>query len=245
MSRPSNLFSAGAAPPQVACHLVFLAAALSAVLASCAGAVSVHSPSPSPHATPSPPSPSRAPSDQPSAPPTVSPTPPIATANEPVCASSRLQIAYWPALSGGAAGSVAVSLGIWNRGTRACKLRGWARLQFLSPSEGLVPTHWVETTTGFFGSAHLVTVSLLPCGKPSSCVSSIAPAAVIDFSGDDVIPPCESVAGARVTVPGASTPIIANLRVDGFPDGQTLCSGGRILVLPIQSSLAALGPTLS
>ena len=76
-------------------------------------------------------------------------------------------------------------------------------------------------------------------------MSDATPAAFIKFTGDDVIPPCETAAGVRVVLPGESTPIVADLRVDGFPDGQIFCSAGKIFVLPIQSSVAALGPTLS
>ena len=149
-------------------------------------------------------------------------------------------MAYWPALSGAATGNVLLSLAVWNKAARPCKLRGWATLQLLNPTGGLVRTHWIDTTTLFFGSANPVTVSLLPCADPTDCASGI-PAAYIAFAGDDVIPPCEIAAGVRVLMPGASTPVITTLRVNGFPDGQTLCSAGKIFVLPILSPQAAVG----
>jgi hypothetical protein len=103
-----------------------------------------------------------------------------------------------------------------------------------------VRTHWIETTALFFGRAYSVGISLLPCADRRDCASG-APAAYISFSGDDVIPPCEIAAGVRVLMPGASTPVVANLRVEGFPDGQILCSAGQIFVLPILSPQAADG----
>ncbi|MFZ0179545.1 MAG: hypothetical protein WAL84_06695 [Candidatus Dormiibacterota bacterium] len=75
-------------------------------------------------------------------------------------------------------------------------------------------------------------------------MSDAAPAAFITFTGDDVIPPCEIAAGVRLLLPGASIPIVADLRVGGFPDGQTFCSAGKIFVLPVQSAAAALHPAL-
>ncbi len=249
MLRPHERSSAGTASSRVPGHLVVLAAALATLLASCTGTPSVQTPSGSPHSTPSPPAPSIAPSALPSPSPTEAPTAqpsaPIPTANEPTCTGAQLQIAYWPALSGGAAGNAAISLAVWNRGARPCKLRGWPTLQFLNKAGGLVPTHWVETTSTFSGSARDVAVSLIPCAQPNRCAADAAPAAYINFSGDDVIEPCEVADSVRVITPGSSTPVVVNLRVDGFPDGQTFCSAGKIFVLPIQSSLAALGPTFS
>jgi hypothetical protein len=248
MVRPHERSSAGTASGRVPGHVVLLAAALATMLASCTGTPSVQTPSGSPRSTPSPPAPSIAPSARPSPSPTETPTAqpsaPI-PANEPTCTGPQLQIAYWPALSGGAAGNAAISLAVWNRGAKPCKLRGWATLQFLNTAGGLVPTHWVETTSTFSGSARDVAVSLIPCAQPNRCAADAAPAAYINFSGDDVIEPCEVADSVRVITPGSSTPVIVNLRVDGFPDGQTFCSAGKIFVLPIQSSLAVLGPTLS
>jgi hypothetical protein len=155
-----------------------------------------------------------------------------------------LQLAYWPALSGAAAGNFAVSLAIWNRASRPCELRGWATLQFLNPGDGLVSTHWVESTATFFGSARPDAVSLVPCGDSNGCPSGVAPAAFINFSGDDVIQPCVTAAKVRVLMPGTATPVIANLSGQGFADGQTVCSDGQIFVLPVQSAVGVLGPTL-
>jgi hypothetical protein len=159
--------------------------------------------------------------------------------------SSQLEMAFWAALSGGAAGNVRTSLAIWNHGSQPCKLRGWATLQFLNSGGGLVPTHWIETTASFFGSADPVAVSLPACEALSSCVAEASLAAYISFAGDDVLEPCETAAGIRVVTPGSSTPIVVNLRVGDFPNGQTYCSAGKIFVLPIQSAAAVLGPALS
>ncbi|MFI5285347.1 MAG: DUF4232 domain-containing protein [Candidatus Dormibacteria bacterium] len=175
------------------------------------------------------------------APTPTSTAPPVAavvTANEPTCTGAQLQIAYWPGLSGGGAGTVGISLAIWNHGTRPCKLRGWATLQFLNSAGGLVPTHWVETTSVFTGSSALpIAVSLVTCLQ-SSC-SSDAPAAYITFYGDDVVSPCETADGIRVNTPGSSTPVFVNLRSGNSPDGQTFCSAGKIFVLPVQSPVEA------
>jgi hypothetical protein len=174
--------------------------------------------------------------------PIPAPTAPIATASELTCAGSQLQIAFWPALSQGAAGSFTLALGIWNRGARPCRLRGWPTLQFLNPEGGLVPTHWMENTANFSGSTMPVTVSLLPCAGSGGCSSDDTPAAYISLAGDDVIPPCVTAAGVRVLTPGASTPVVANLRNENDTDGQVFCSDGKIDVLPIWSSFSALGP---
>ena len=230
------------------CVPVVLAIALSALLASCTGSPSP--PSTSGLGTPTPtapsPEPSTAPTSLPSAAPAAAPTPsptaPVVTADEPVCASSQLQIAYSPSLGGGAAGNFIVALGIWNRGSNPCKLRGWVTVQFLNPNGGLVPTHWVETTGNFSGSAQPVAVSLPPCASSGGCASDSAPAAYISVAGDDVINPCVTAASVRVLTPGASTAVVVNLRVDGFADGQVFCSDGKVWVLPIVSTYSALGP---
>jgi Protein of unknown function (DUF4232) len=156
--------------------------------------------------------------------------------------SSQLQIAYSQALGGGAAGSFTVALGIWNRGGRPCTLRGWATVQFLNPAGGLVPTHWVETTADFSGSAEPVAVSLPPCTSSGGCASDSTPPAYISIAGDDVINPCVTAANIRVLTPGASTPIVVNLRVEGFAGGQVFCSDGKVSLLPIVSTFSALGP---
>jgi hypothetical protein len=87
-------------------------------------------------------------------------------------------------------------------------------------------------------------VSVIPCGESNGCPSGVAPAAFINFSGDDVIQPCETAAKVRVLTPGTAAPVIANLSVQGFEDGQTVCSDGKIFVLPVQSAVGVLGPTL-
>ncbi|MHB8487706.1 MAG: DUF4232 domain-containing protein [Candidatus Dormibacteria bacterium] len=231
-----------------ALSFVVLAAVLTAALAACAGAAPARPTSSPLPSTPSPatpsPEPSALPSVAPTAAPTVaptpSPTPPIVTAGEPTCASSQLQIAYSQALGGGAAGSFVVALGIWNRGSRPCKLRGWATVQFLNPTGGLVPTHWVETTSDFSGSAESRVVSLLPCAGADGCAPDSTPAAYISVAGDDVIEPCVTAAGVRVVVPGSSTPVVVNLRASGFEDGQIFCSDGEAWLLPILSPFSVL-----
>jgi len=200
--------------------------------------------------TPTPTAPSPEPSTAPTSSPTVattaastaSPTAPVVTADEPTCASSQLQIAYSPSLGGGAAGNFTVALGIWNRGSHPCMLRGWATVQFLNPNGGLVPTHWVETTGDYSGSAQPVAVSLLPCATSGGCASDSTPAAYVSVAGDDVITPCVTAASVRVLTPGASTAVVVNLRVDGFGDGQVFCSDGKVWVLPVASTYPALGP---
>jgi hypothetical protein len=156
-----------------------------------------------------------------------------------------LQIAYWPALSGAAAGSFAVSLAIWNHGSRPCELRGWATLQFLDPAGGLVRTRWVESTATFFGRARPEAVSLIPCGGSNTCPTSAPPEAFINFAGDDVIQPCVTAAKVRVLTPGAALPVIANLSVQGFADGQVVCSDGEIFVLPVQPEDGVVDPAFS
>jgi hypothetical protein len=166
------------------------------------------------------------------------------TADEPTCASSELQLAYSQALSGAAAGSFIVALGIWNRGSQPCKLRGWATVQFLNPTGSLVPTHWVETTSNSSGSAQSRSVSLLPCGGASGCAPASTPAAYISVGGDDTFEPCVTAASVRVVVPGSSTPVVVNLREPGFEDGQIFCSDGSVWLLPILSPFSVLGPQL-
>jgi len=228
---------------------LLVASALTATLVSCTSSPLVPTASNAPLNTQPPIAPSIAPTAtptiSPTAPPTPSPTAPIVTAGELTCTGSQLQIAFWPALSGGGAGSVAVSLAIWNRGTRPCRIHGWATLQFLNPAGGLVSTRWVETTATFGGSARLEAISLLPCGESNGCPYGVAPAAFINFFGDDVIEPCVTAARVRVLTPGTSIPVVANLSVQGYTDGQVFCSDGKISVLPVQSAVEALGPTLS
>jgi hypothetical protein len=247
MSRRSK-FPPDATHDRVPGGLVVLAAVLITLLASCAGSPTPRS-SP-PLATPSSIAPSPEPSASPSSSPTPvatvaptpSPTPVIVTAAEPTCAVTQLQMAYSQALSEGAAGSFVVALGIWNRGIRACKLRGWATVQFLNPTGGLVPTHWVETTTDFSGSAQAMWVSLLPCAGAGGCAPDTTPAAYISVAGDDVIEPCVTAASVRVVAPGTSTPIVVSLRVDGNENGQIFCSDGKVWLLPILSPFSVLGP---
>jgi hypothetical protein len=224
--------------------LVALAAVLTAAVAACAGAAPVRPTSSPLLNTPSPaiptPEPSALPSASPTAAPTPSPTPAIVTAGEPTCASSALHLAYSQALSGAAAGSFIVALGIWNRGSRPCKLRGWATVQFLNPTGGLVPTHWVETTSNSSGSAQPRSVSLLPCAEAGGCALTSTPAAYISVGGDDTFEPCVTAASVRVVVPGSSTPVVVNLREPGFVDGQIFCSDGSVWLLPILRTRTAV-----
>ena len=153
-----------------------------------------------------------------------------------------MQIAFSQALSGGAAGSFTMALGIWNRGARPCRLRGWATIQFLNATGGLVPTHWVETTGDFSGSAQPVAVSLLPCASSGGCAAGSTPAAYISVAGDDVIEPCVTAARVRVVLPGSSNAVIDNLQADRFGEGEVFCSDGKVSVLPIASTYSVLGP---
>jgi hypothetical protein len=229
---------------------LLVASVFTATLASCTNSTLVLSPSSAPTSRQFPISPSPAPTALPSpsptlpttAPPTPALTAPIVTNGEPTCASSQLQIALSPSLGGGAAGSFIVALGIWNRGSQPCKLRGWATVQFLNPAGGLVPTHWTETTSDFSGSAEPVAVSVLPCAASGGCASDSTPTAYVSIAGDDVISPCVTAASVRVLTPGATTPLLANLRVAGFQDGQVFCSDGKVSVLPVVSTFWGLGP---
>ena len=231
-------------------RLAGLAIVLATFLAACAGSPPAGSQSPvvspSPLATPSPfapsPEPTAAPLVSPFAPPTPSPTPAIVTAGEPRCAGSQLHIANSPDLGGGAAGSFAVALGIWNLGSRPCTLRGWATVQLLNAAGGLVPTHWVETTSDFSGSVALTSASLLPCAGTGGCTPISTPGAYISVAGDDIFEPCVTAAGIRVAMPASSKPVVVNLRVDDSPDGDIFCSDGGIWLLPILSPFSSFGP---
>ncbi len=245
MSVPEQRSFTGASR-RVARYCLLVAAALTATLVSCTSSPLVRTPSSAPLHTQPPITRSIAPATAPTASPTVrptpSPTPPIVSAGEPTCASSQLQIAYSQALSGGAAGSFTVALGIWNRGERPCTLRGWATVQFLNPVGGLVPTHWIETTGDFSGSALPVAVSLPPCASSGGCASGSTPPAYVSIAGDDVINPCVTAARVRVLTPGSSMPVVVNLQTEGFEDGQVFCSDGKVSLLPIVSTFSALGP---
>jgi hypothetical protein len=153
-----------------------------------------------------------------------------------------LQLADSQGLSGAAAGSFAVALGIWNLGSRPCTLRGWATVQLLNAAGGLVPTHWVETTSDFSGSVVFTSVSLLPCAGTGGCTPNSTPGAYISVSGDDIFAPCVTAAAIRVVMPGSSKPVVVNLRVDGVSEGAIYCSDGGIWLLPILSPFAAFGP---
>lgn len=230
-------------------YCLLVASGLTATLVSCTSSPLARTPSSAPFNTQPSVTPSSAPTPVPTASvtahPTPSPTAPTVTAGEPTCRGSQLQIAYWPALSGAAAGSFAVSLAMWNHGSEPCALRGWATLQFLNPFGGLVRTRWVESTATFFGSARPDAVSLIPCGGSNACATSAPPEAFINFAGDDVIQPCVTAAKVRVLTPGAATPVIADLRVQGFADGQVVCSDGEIFVLPVQPAVGARDPAFS
>jgi hypothetical protein len=153
-----------------------------------------------------------------------------------------VQIAYSQPLSGGAAGSFTMALGIWNRGARACRLRGWATIQFLNATGGLVPTHWVESTGDFSGSAQPVAVSVLPCAASGGCGTVSTPGAYISVAGNDVVEPCVKAARVRVLLPGSSQPVIDDLQAQGFGDAWTFCSDGSVSLLPIVSTYSPLGP---
>jgi len=247
-----NAGAAGLGPRRAVQLLIcgVVAAATATLLASCAssptarssstiGTPSPFAPSPEPSASPSP-----TPFVLPTDPPTPSGTPAIVTAGEPICVAAQLQLGYSQALSGAAAGSFIVALGIWNRGTRPCTLRGWATVQFLNPAGGLVPTHWVETTSNSSGSAQPRMVSLLPCAGSGGCAPASTPAAYISIGGDDTFDPCVTAASVRVVIPGSSMPVVVNLRVQGFQDGQSFCSDGKVWLLPILSPFSVLGPQL-
>jgi hypothetical protein len=154
----------------------------------------------------------------------------------PTCKGSQLQITYYPAGSGGAAGSFGIELAVWNHG-QPCQLRGWPRLQLLRSDGSLLPTHEEQTTSTFAGSANPAAVILYrSCGGTMGCPAGLPPAAYISLAGDDVIPPCETAAEIRVLTPGGTTQVDADLRVSGsFPAGQQFCSDGKIFVLPVHS----------
>ena len=151
-----------------------------------------------------------------------------------MCTGSQLHIVYSPAESSGGAGDFVTALAVLNDGTQPCEMRGWPSLQFLGSSGRLLPTHEIQTTSALV-SANPVNVIILPCNPRMSCPPSSFNTAYISFAFDDVIQPCESVAGIRVLTPGGSTPVVVNLRVAGFPDGQVICSDGKIQVLPVHS----------
>ncbi|MGA8361503.1 MAG: DUF4232 domain-containing protein [Candidatus Dormiibacterota bacterium] len=152
-----------------------------------------------------------------------------------MCTGSQLHIVYSPAGSSGGAGDFVTALAVLNDGTQPCEMRGWPLLQLLSSSGGLLPTHEVQTTSAIVSDSP-VNVVILACHPGMSCPPSSFNTAYISFAFDDVIQPCETAAGVRVLTPGGSTPVVVNLRIAGsFPDGQEICSGGRIEVLPVHS----------
>jgi Protein of unknown function (DUF4232) len=162
--------------------------------------------------------------------------PSLTVTTAPTCTGSQLQITYFPAGSGGAAGSFGIELAVWNHG-QPCELRGWPRLQLLRSDGSLLPTHEEQTTSTLGGSANPITVILYrSCGGTMGCPPGLPPAAYISLAGDDVIAPCETAAEIRVLTPGSVTQVDADLRVGrSFPGGQQFCSDGKIFVLPIHS----------
>jgi hypothetical protein len=221
-----------------------LAIALITLVASCTTIPPARSESPTPTPSPfaPPPEPTAVPLVSPLQQPTPSPSPAIVTAGEAACSNSQLQLADSLGLGGAAAGSFVVAIGIWNLGSRPCTLRGWATVQLLNATGGLVPTHWVETTSDFSGSVVLRTVSLLPCAGTGGCTPNSTPGAYVGVSGDGIFQPCVTAAGIRVVMPRSSKPTAVNLRVDGSPDGAIYCSDGGIWLLPILSPFATFGP---
>ncbi len=170
--------------------------------------------------------------------PTSSPSPsgssPVVTSAH-TCTGSQLHIVYSPANSSGGAGDFVISLAVLNDGAQPCEMRGWPSLQFLGSSGSLLPTHEVKTTSALV-SANPVNVVILPCNPGMSCPPASLNTAYISFAVDDVIQPCEMATGIRVLTPGGGTPVVVNLRVAGsFPDGQEICSDGKIEVLPVHS----------
>jgi Protein of unknown function (DUF4232) len=221
-----------------------LAIVMITLLASCTTIPPARSESPTP--TPSPfaptPEPTAVPLVSPLQPPTPSPSPVIVTAGERPCSASQLQLADSPGLGGGAAGSFVVALGIWNLGNRPCTLRGWATVQLLNASGGLVPTHWLKVMSDFSGGAILRTISLAPCACAGGCAPASTPAAYVSIAGNDVLEPCVTAASIRVAIPGSSTPVVVAFRVDGLQESQVFCSDGGVYLLPILSPFSALGP---
>ncbi|HEY6782334.1 MAG TPA: DUF4232 domain-containing protein [Candidatus Dormibacteraeota bacterium] len=166
--------------------------------------------------------------------PSASVTSPVVTSAH-TCAGSQLRIVYSPAGSSGGAGDFVTALAVLNAGAQPCEMRGWPSLQFLGSGGSLLPTHEVQTTSALV-SAKPVNVVILPCNPGMSCPPASFNTAYISFAFDDVIQPCETATGIRVLTPGGSTPVVVNLRIAGsFPDGQVICSDGKIEVLPVHS----------
>jgi hypothetical protein len=85
-------------------------------------------------------------------------------------------------------------------------------------------------------SANPINVVILPCIPGTGCPHDSFHTAYISFVFDDVIEPCETAARIRIITPGGSTPVVVDLQVAGsFPDGQVICSDGKIQVLPVHS----------
>jgi hypothetical protein len=156
--------------------------------------------------------------------------------------ASQVQIGYLMGASGAAAGNTSIVLGVRNNGARPCELRGWPLLQFLASNGAALPTRETQTTSNFFLSTTLQTVILqtgtVPLDTSQELGSSpqVVGYSYISIGGDDILPPCETVASIRVVLPGVRTPIVVSLRVPiAFPAGQVVCSAGRVQVLPVHS----------
>jgi hypothetical protein len=169
-------------------------------------------------------------------PPAVSPTPSVSTATSgPACVGSQLQAAYLIGASGGGAGSFSIVVGIRNRGPHPCSLRGWPVLQFLDADGRPLPTQEVRTPSDF-GETVTLETAILQTNTPVLDTNQETGYGYVRFAADDVIEPCETVAGIRLGLPGISTPFIVTLLAPpSFPTGQVVCSDGKIQVLPMHS----------
>ncbi len=105
--------------------------------------------------------------------------PPLTVTAAPTCNGTQLQITYYPAGSGRAAGSFGIELAVWNHG-QPCHLRGWPTLQLLRSDGSVLPTHEEHTTSTFAGSANPTAVILYrSCGGTMGCPPGLPPAAYI------------------------------------------------------------------
>ena len=142
---------------------------------------------------------------------------------------------------GAAAGNIEGIVEIRNHSGAECDLYGYAGIQLLDSDGRPLPTKVRWTTRSFFPPDTPVSAVALPSDTDPITPSRPVPGhAYIAISWNDVQPPCEMAGQLKVTPPDSYESITIAVTLPGAgPRQLTVCSGGSLVVKPVQPAMSS------
>lgn len=142
---------------------------------------------------------------------------------------------------GAAAGNIEGIVELRNRSGAECDLYGYAGVQLLDSEGRPLPTKVRWTTRSFFPPDTPVSAVALPSDTAPITPSRPVPGhAYIAISWNDVQPPCEMAGQLKVTPPDSYESITIAVTLPGAgPSQLTVCSGGSLVVKPVQPAMSS------